>query len=73
MTVGSSLGCSDSKTVEFRILCEGNKAISRIAALDVMRANFDFIKDPFGQIPCVRRSEDKGAEESWSAFKYQFL
>lgn len=68
---GSSLGCSDNKTVEFRILCERNRTISWIAILDFKRANFDFMKDLFGSISCVRRLEDKGAQESWSAFKYK--
>jgi len=37
---GGILGCSDNKMVEFKILCERSKAISRIAALNFRRANF---------------------------------
>ena len=41
MKAGGSLGCSNHKIVEFRILCERNRTISWIAILDFKRANFD--------------------------------
>jgi len=39
--VGGSLGCSDHKMIELRILCGSSRAISRIKTLDFRRANFD--------------------------------
>lgn len=48
---GGILGWSDHEMVEFKILCEISKAISRIAILDFRRANFNFLKNLFGGIP----------------------
>lgn len=68
-----SLGCSDHETVEFRILHEGNKAVSRTTTLNFRRANFGLLKDLLGGIPRVKALEEKGVEESWLIFKHQFL
>jgi len=48
--VGGSLGCSDHKMMEFRILCEGRRAISRVTALGFSRPNFGLFKGLLGQI-----------------------
>jgi len=37
--------------VEFKILCGRRKVLSRIAALDFRRANFDLFKDLLKGIP----------------------
>ena len=39
--VGGSLGCSDHRMVEFKILSGRSKAKSRISTLDFTKANFD--------------------------------
>jgi len=51
MKAGGTVGCSDHETMESRILCGGNKVISRIAALNFRRAKFDLFKDILGDIP----------------------
>lgn len=40
-----SLGCGDHEMVEFRIPCEGVKAISWTRTWDFLRANFGLFKD----------------------------
>jgi len=59
--------------VEFRILCGGSRAISRIKTLDFRRANFGLFKDLLGGITWVRALEGRGDQESWSLFKRHFL
>jgi len=48
--------------VEFRILCGGSRAISRITTLDYRRANFDLFEDLAGGIPWVRALECRGSK-----------
>jgi len=55
--VGGSLGCSEHEMVNFRSLCGGSRAISRITALDFRRANFCLFKNLLGGIPWLRALE----------------
>ncbi|PKU29668.1 hypothetical protein llap_20028 [Limosa lapponica baueri] len=71
--VGGSLGCSDHEKREFRIVGSMCKTTSRTETLDFRRANFDLFKKLLGEIPWVRASERRGAQESWSIFKCRFL
>lgn len=50
-------GCRDHEMVEFRILCGGSMAVSRIATLDFRRENLGFFRDVFEGIPWVRSLE----------------
>ena len=70
---GGSLGCSDHKLVEFRILHGGSRAISSIVTLDFRRANSGLFKDLLGRIPWVRALEGRGVQESWLISKHHFL
>ncbi|PKU40284.1 glycerol kinase [Limosa lapponica baueri] len=71
--VGGSLGCSDHEKIEFRIVDSICKTTSRTETLDFRRDNFDLFKKLLGEIPWVRALEGRGAQESWSIFKYHFL
>jgi len=71
--VGSRLGCSDHEMVEFRILREGSRAISRIKTLDLRRVTFALFKELLGGIPWARALEGREVQESWSLFKHHFL
>jgi len=71
--VGGRLGCSDHEMVEFRNLCGGSRAVSRIKTLDLRRANFGLFKELLGGIPWVRALEGRGVQECWSLFKRHFL
>jgi len=71
--VGGRLGCSDHEMVEFRILCGGSWAISRLKTLDLRRAKFGLLKELLGGIPWARAIEGRGVQECWSMFKHHFL
>jgi len=71
--VGARLGCIDHEMVNFRNLCGGSRAKSRIKTLDFRRANFGLLKELLGGIPWVRTLEGRGVQESWSLFKYHIL
>lgn len=58
--------------VEFRILRGGNKANSRITALDFRREDFCLFRDPLGRIP-ERVLERRGVQESWLIIKDHLL
>ena len=71
--VGGSLSSSDHEMVNFRTLCGGSRAISRIKTLDFRRANFGRFKDLLGGIPWVRALESRGVQESCLLFKHHLL
>jgi len=71
--VRGSRSCSDCEMVEFRILCGGSRAISRITASDFRRANFNLFKELLRGIPWVRALEGGGVQEIWSLLKHPFL
>jgi len=71
--VGGRLSCSEHEMVEFRILCGGSRAISRIKILDFKGANFGLFKELLGGIPWVRAPEGRRIQECWSLFKHHFL
>jgi len=51
--VKGSLGCSDHKVVEFRLLRGGTRVKSKLTTLDFRRADFGLFKDLylFGGVP----------------------
>jgi len=59
--------------VEFRILCGGSRAISRIKTLDLRSANFALFKELLAEIPWARALKGRGVQECWSLFKRHFL
>jgi len=71
--VGGRLGCSDHETVEFRILCGGSRAISRIKHLDFRRDNFGLFKDLLGGIPWIRALDGRGVQERCWLLKHHLL
>ncbi|XP_062425881.1 uncharacterized protein LOC134137198 [Rhea pennata] len=71
--VGGSLGCSDHKMVEFRMLQERSKATSRIATPVFGRADFGLFRDLIGGISWVKALEGRRVQESWLVFKHHFL
>jgi len=71
--VGGSIGCSNLEMVEFRILCGGSRAISRIKTLDFRKANFGLFKELLGGIPSARTLKGRGVQECWLLFEHHFL
>ncbi|GAB0204079.1 mitochondrial enolase superfamily member 1 [Grus japonensis] len=68
-----SLGCSDHKMVEFRILRAVRRARSKLTALDFRRADFGLFRDLLGRIPWDKVLEGRGAQDSWLIFKGHLL
>ena len=65
---GSS-GCSDCEMVVFRILRKGNKANSRIMALDFRKTDFGLFREMLQRIPYGTVLERRRTQESWLIFK----
>ncbi|GAB0180661.1 mitochondrial enolase superfamily member 1 [Grus japonensis] len=68
-----SLGCSDHKMVEFRILRAARRAHSKLTTLDFRRADFGLFRDLLGRIPWDKALEGRGAQDSWLIFKGHLL
>ena len=62
--VGGRLGCSDHQIVEFRILCGGSRAVSRIKTLDLRRATFGLFRELLGGIPWAKALESRGSKSA---------
>ncbi|GAB0205782.1 hypothetical protein GRJ2_003043800 [Grus japonensis] len=56
-----SLGCSDHKMVEFRILRAARRVCSKLTTLDFRRADFDLFRDLLGRIPWDKALKGRGA------------
>jgi len=69
--VKGSLGCSDHRMVEFKILRAVRRVHSKLATLDFRRA--DGLKDLLGRIPWDKALEGRGAQERWLIFKDHLL
>ncbi|GAB0182648.1 hypothetical protein GRJ2_000730100 [Grus japonensis] len=68
-----SLGCSDHKMVEFRILRAARRALSKLTILDFRRADFALFRDLLGRIPWDKALEGRGAQDDWLIFKGHLL
>ncbi|GAB0205478.1 mitochondrial enolase superfamily member 1 [Grus japonensis] len=68
-----SLGCSDHKMVEFRILRAARRALSKLTTLNFSRADFGLSRDLLGRIPWDKALEGRGAQDSWPTFKGHLL
>ncbi|GAB0183467.1 hypothetical protein GRJ2_000812000 [Grus japonensis] len=68
-----SLGCSDLKMVELRILRAARRACSKLTTLDFRRADFGLFRDLLGRVPWDKALEGRGAQDSWLIFKGHLL
>ncbi|GAB0202608.1 hypothetical protein GRJ2_002726400 [Grus japonensis] len=68
-----SLGCSDHKMVEIKILREARRAHSKLTTLDFRRADSGLFRDLLGRIPWDKALEGRGAQDSWLIFKGHLL
>lgn len=74
MKAGGSLGCSNQKMVELKMIqCRGSKAASMTRTLNFERANVSLFKDLLRGISWVRALEENWVQETWSIFKHHFL
>ncbi|GAB0202834.1 hypothetical protein GRJ2_002749000 [Grus japonensis] len=68
-----SIGCSDHKMMEFRILRAARRACSKLTTLAFSRADFGLFRDLLGRIPWDKALEGSGAQDSWLIFKHHLL
>ena len=71
--VGGRLGCSDHEMIEFSILGETKRGVSKTATLDFRRANSDLFKRLIDKIPWEAALKDMGVQEGWTYFKREVL
>ena len=71
--VGGCLGCSDHEMIEFSILGETKRGVSKPATSDFQRANFDLFKRLINKIPWEAALKDMGVQEGWTYFKREVL
>jgi len=50
MKLKGSLGCSDHRMVEFKILRASKRMHSKLATLDFRRADFDLFRELFSRV-----------------------
>lgn len=68
-----SVGCSDHKVVEFKVLRAMRKMHSKLATLNFRRAEMALFRDVTGRVPWDKALEGRGAQESWLIFKDHIL
>ncbi|KAK4811148.1 hypothetical protein QYF61_019779 [Mycteria americana] len=71
--VGGCVGHSDHEMVEFKIFGVMRKKVSRVATLDLRRANFKLFRELVSSVPWESAFEGLGVHECWSVFKSHLL
>ena len=71
--VGGRLGQSDHKMLDFSILVEPRRGVSRTATLDFRRADFNLFRTMVERVPWEVVLESVGAQEGWEYFKETVL
>ncbi|GAB0188391.1 hypothetical protein GRJ2_001304400 [Grus japonensis] len=71
--VGGRLGPSDYEMIEFLILGEVRRGVSRTATLDFRRAGFGLFRTLVGRVPQEAVLRGKGVSEGWTFFKKKAL
>ncbi|PKU28704.1 rna-directed dna polymerase from mobile element jockey-like [Limosa lapponica baueri] len=71
--VGSHLGHSDHEMIEFLILVEIRRVVSRTATLDFRKADFGLFRGLVDGVPWEAVLKAKGVQEGWTFFKKEVL
>ena len=71
--VGGRLGHSNHERIEFSILGEIRRGISRTATLDFQRADFGLFRGLVDRVPWEAVLKGKGVQEGWTFFKKEIL
>ena len=67
--VGGRLGQSDHKMLDFSILVEPRRGVSRTAILEFRRSDFNLFRTMVERVPWEVVLEGVGAQEGWECFK----
>jgi len=59
------LGHSDQEILDFTVLVEPQRGVSRTATLDLQRADFSFFRSMVKRVPWEVFLEGMGAQEGW--------
>ncbi|KAM9591097.1 uncharacterized protein ACIBXB_006040 [Morphnus guianensis] len=73
VVVGGRLGLSDHEMIEFLILGEVRKGVSKTSTMDFWRANFGLFKALVERVPWETVLKGKGVQEGWTFFKKEVL
>ncbi|GAB0178004.1 hypothetical protein GRJ2_000265700 [Grus japonensis] len=68
-----SLGCSDHKMMEFKMLRAARRAHSKLTTLDFRKADFSLFRDLLGRIPWDKVLEGGRTQDSGLVFKGHLL
>ena len=71
--VGGHLGQSDHEMLDFSILVELRRGVSRTATLDFWRADFNLFRAMVERVPWEVVLESVGAQKGWEYFKEVIL
>ena len=71
--VGGHVGHSDHEMLDFSILVETQRGVSRTASLDFWRADFSLFRTMVERVPWKVVLESMGAQEGWEYFKEVIL
>jgi len=71
--VGRCLGQNDCKMVEFSILDEVRRGLSKTATLGFWRAGFELFRALVGRVPWDSVLKSKVVQEGWSLLKKEVL
>ena len=73
MAVGGCLGLSDHDMIEFSILGEVRRGVSKTTTRDFRRADFGLFRALVGRVPWEAILKGKGVQEGWAFFKKEFF
>ncbi|PKU40554.1 rna-directed dna polymerase from mobile element jockey-like [Limosa lapponica baueri] len=73
VTVGGHLGYRDREMIEFLILREVRRGVSRTAIMDFQRADFGLFKSLLDRVPWEAALKGKGVQEGWTFFREEVL
>jgi len=71
--VGRCLGQNDCKMVEFSILDEVRRGLSKTATLGFWRADLELFRTLVGRVPWDSVLEGKGIQEGWMLLRKEVL
>ncbi|KAM9591187.1 uncharacterized protein ACIBXB_006083 isoform 1-T2 [Morphnus guianensis] len=71
--VGGHLGLSDREMIEFSILGEARKWVSKTTTMDFRRANFGLFEALVERVPWETVLKGKGVQKGWTFFKKEIL
>ncbi|XP_027758991.1 chromodomain-helicase-DNA-binding protein 1-like [Empidonax traillii] len=73
VVVGGCLGYSDHEMMEFSMLREAKRGISKTSTLDFRRADFSLFRMLIGRVLWETALKNKGIQEGWTYFKKEIL